>query len=266
MRFATPTALVATLALALTTHALAQTAPSSTSCPVRCDMPSSGLLGWWPGDGNARDVQMRSNGRLKDGAGFASGFVNQAFQFDGVNAYVNVPDTSILRSVTNAVTITAWIRPQLAPSGAAFVFARREPLVTEGYSLFINNDGYLRAQFQTDEYLDVDSQNPVIAYDGSWQHVAVTADGSTGQVVLYLNGSAVPLNYNGTLSGAFAPASQLYIGRRQTADTPEGVAGALNFKGLIDEVQLYNRVLSGREIQRLFLDGARGQCKPRMPE
>lgn len=209
---------------------------------------------------------MRSNGTLADGAAFAPGFVSQAFRFDGVNAYVNVPDTSILRSVTGAITVSAWIRPQLAPSGAAFIFSRREPLVTEGYSLFINNDGYLRAQFQTDDYLDVDSQNPVIVYDGSWQHVAMTADTSTGTVVLYLNGSAVPLNYTGTLSGAFAQFSQLYIGRRQTADTPEGAGGALNFKGLIDEVQLYNRALSAAEIQHLFLDGARGQCKPRMPE
>ena len=213
-------------------------------------MPSAGLLGWWPGDGNARDVQMRSNGRLMDGAAFAPGFVREAFRFDGVNAYVNIPDTSVLRSVTNAVTVTAWIRPQLAPSGAAFLFARRDPLVTEGYSLFINNDGYLRAQFQTEDYLDVDSQDPVIVYDGSWQHVAVTADGSTGTVVLYLNGNAVPLNYNGTLSGAFASVSHLYIGRRQTADTPEGIDGALNYKGQIDEVQLYNRALSGTEIQR----------------
>jgi hypothetical protein len=229
-------------------------------------MPSSGLLGWWPGDASARDVQMRSNGTLMAGAAFAPGFVSQAFRFNGAGAYVNIPDTAILRSVTNAVTITAWIRPQLAPGGAAFVFARREPLVSEGYSLFINNDGYLRAQFQTDDYLDVDSQDPVIVYDGSWQHVAVTADGTTGQVVLYLNGNAVPLNYNGTLSGAFAAVSQLYIGRRQTADTPEGIDGALNYKGLIDEVQLYDRALTGAEIQRIFLDGVRGQCKPPISE
>jgi len=141
------TALLSAVILILTAPTLVRAATSPPACPASCDMPSTGLLGWWPGDGNAPDVQMRSSGQTMDGATFAPGFVAKAFTLDGAGAYVDVPDTAILRSMTDAVTVTAWIGPQLADYGAAFIFARRESLVTEGYSLFINNDGYLRAQF-----------------------------------------------------------------------------------------------------------------------
>jgi Concanavalin A-like lectin/glucanases superfamily len=252
----------ASLAHAQTAPAAAQSASTNVPCQRLCLTPVSGLIGWWPGDGNAKDIQMASNGALLGGAGFAKGFVDKAFRFDGIDGFVNVPDASVLHAIDRAVTIDAWINPQLAPSGAGFVFARRDPLVSEGFSLFINNDGYLRAQFQTDAYLDVDSVNPVIAFDGTWKHVAVTADTASGTVSLYLNGQEVPLNFNGSISGLFAPVSHLYIGQRQGTDTTEGPDGALNFKGLIDEVQVYNRALSAAEIQAIFLAGMRGQCKP----
>jgi len=237
---------------------------SSTLCETGCLLPPTGLVGWWPGDGNANDIQLGSNGTLMNGATFAPGLVGQAFSFDGVNAFVNVPDTPALHAVTTGVTVDAWINP-LAPAGEAWILARRDPLVSEGFGLQINNEGFITTQMQTAVLSVIASAVPVIRFNGQWQHVAMTADTATGQVLLYVNGQPVPLQVvsgSPTVSGTFANVSHLFIGQRQSSDTPEGAAGGSHYKGLIDEVEVHNRALRSNEIQAIFSVGPRGKCKP----
>jgi hypothetical protein len=74
-----------------------------------CSPPPSGLIGWWPGDGNANDLLQANNGSLQGGAtAFAAVEVNTAFSFDGTNAFVQIPNSATLRP-TN-LTIEAWVR------------------------------------------------------------------------------------------------------------------------------------------------------------
>jgi len=239
--------------------------PRSTLCETGCLLPPSGLLGWWPGDGNANDIQLGSNGTVMNGASFTPGLVGQAFSFDGVDDFVDVPDTPALHAITTAVTVDAWINPQKSRVFDDWIFARRDPLVSEGISLFVNNEGFLVTTMQTDVSSGIASAVPVIQFNGQWQHVAVTADTATGQVRLYLNGKPVPLQVSGgspTPSGRFADVSHLFIGQRQGSDTPEGESADGRFNGLIDEVEVYNRALSATEIQTIFFVGQRGKCKP----
>ena len=160
-------------------------AAPSTVCETGCLLPPTGLIGWWPGDGTPTDIQLGNNGVLMNGAGFGPGLVKQSFRLDGDDDFVDVPDAPALHAIATAVTVDAWINPRPAPFGEEFVFARRDPLVSEGVSLFINNDGYLRTQMQTDGsvgFSEADSAAPVIRFNGQWQHIAVTADTATGGV------------------------------------------------------------------------------------
>src|SRR5262245_11249512 len=75
---------------------------SSTLCETGCLLPSTGLVGWWPGDGNASDIQLGSSGVPTNGVTFAPGLVGQAFSFDGLDAFVNISDMSALHAVTTA--------------------------------------------------------------------------------------------------------------------------------------------------------------------
>jgi hypothetical protein len=45
-----------------------------------CIHPPSGLVSWWPGDGNANDIADANSGTLMGGATFAPGFVGQAMR------------------------------------------------------------------------------------------------------------------------------------------------------------------------------------------
>ena len=77
--------------------------------PGSCMLAPPGLIGWWPGDGNANDIAGANNGTLQGGAtANAASMVAQAFSFDGTNNYVQIPDSPILRP-TN-LTIETWVR------------------------------------------------------------------------------------------------------------------------------------------------------------
>jgi hypothetical protein len=190
--------------------------------------------------------------------------VGQAFSFDGIDDFVDVPDTATLHAITTAVTVDAWINPQPSPTGGGWIFARRDPMVSEGIGLSINNDGSIGTALQTDVTSFLSTVDPVIQFNGQWQHIAVTADTATGKVLLYLNGEPVGLKVDGgsaTVIGRFAQVSQLFLGQRQGSDTSEGEGGAAHYKGLIDEVQFYDRALTAFEIKAIYLAGAKGQPK-----
>src|SRR6478609_9398478 len=74
-----------------------------------CLSTPSGLVGWWPGDGNVNDIIAADNGTLFSGASVTNAGVNgNAFTFDGTNSYVQIPDAPALNP-TN-VSVEAWVR------------------------------------------------------------------------------------------------------------------------------------------------------------
>jgi hypothetical protein len=189
---------------------------------------------------------------------FARGLVGPAFSFDGIDDYVDVLDTPTLHQITTAATVEVWIKPQLQPQDDGWIFARRDPNVSESFSFFLNNRGYVLIPIQTDVGSVLASAYSVIEFNGEWQHVAVTADTATGEVGLYVNGNPMALQLldgSPNVSGTFASVSHLFIGRRESG------ADAFYYKGLIDEVGLYNRALTPVEIKAVYSVGRRGRCK-----
>jgi len=90
------------MALAATTQAQA----------ASCTPPPSGIVSWWPAEGNANDIVSGNNGTLQAGVAFASGLVGQALLLNNsTNAFVRVPASASLENieVANGLTIEGWI-------------------------------------------------------------------------------------------------------------------------------------------------------------
>src|SRR5438309_9612142 len=82
---------------------------TSRAAAADCLAVPPGLIGWWPGDGNANDIAGTNHGTLQAGAtANAVGMVGTAFNFDGTNRFVQVPDSPALKP-TN-LTIVCWVR------------------------------------------------------------------------------------------------------------------------------------------------------------
>src|SRR5205823_1800370 len=88
-------------------------AGSAGKCPpiskTNCVKPPSGLITWWPGEGNANDVVGANNGTLLSGVSFAEGKVGQAYHFNGIDSQVSFGN-SVGNFETNDFTIDFWIR------------------------------------------------------------------------------------------------------------------------------------------------------------
>jgi uncharacterized delta-60 repeat protein len=219
-----------------------------------CTAPPSGMLNWWPGDNNPDDIQGSRAGTLQNGADFAPGKVGRAFSLDGVNDYVIVGDVDL----PGTFTIDAWINPtDLA--NEPIIIAKDNPPATS-YVLQLRGDGTLIAIVASASgYTFYETNSPAIVA-GTWQHLAVTYDGNGGngqKLLVYVNGALKPTFISGGDAGGTP--------NNNSVPATIGTYGdnfGNRFKGLIDEVETFGRVLSGAEIAALYNAGAAGKCKP----
>src|SRR5438105_11081763 len=84
-------------------------APQLNCWAAACFPAPAGMVGWWPGDGDADDIVSANNGSLQGGASASAvGVASSAFSFDGTNGYVQIADSPLFH-LTN-LTLEAWVR------------------------------------------------------------------------------------------------------------------------------------------------------------
>lgn len=219
--------------------------------PPTCVQPPSGMVSWWPGDGNATDIQGANNGTLQGGATFGVGEVQQAFSFPSAGS-VNIPYSSV--PTPAGITVDAWVNPASIVGGAS-IFNWRSVANNTGVTLeqrFTGDGEVLWNVFATGGtgQASVVSGAALLPLN-TWTHLAGTYDGTTA--TLYFNGVAVASGT--TTSGPLTTISaDAMIGRNI-------VVSADAFNGLIDEVEVFNRALSAVEILAIVNAGPAGNCK-----
>src|SRR5215468_2279818 len=83
---------------------------AAVSASADCIAPPPGLVGWWPGEGDTKDVVGGNNGVLVGGTAFTAGKDGQAFSFNGINNSVTnaVPG---LTNILDTYTMEFWAWP-----------------------------------------------------------------------------------------------------------------------------------------------------------
>ncbi len=226
-------------------------AGGQTCPPPVCINPPSGLVSWWPGDGNADDFEDGNGGTLQNGAAFTAGLVDQAFLLNaGLNSGIQIPASSSLNP--SQITLEAWIKPFSYPNPYPKVLVRDTDGLGSTQYLLAITDG-AQAHCNIGQFAGpVAGAVPLHA----WTHLACTYD--LQAVRLYVNGVEV----------ASVPATQpiptssreLWIGNEEGR-----IDFNRQFDGLIDEVSIYNRALSAAEIQSIYNAGSAGKCKECTP-
>ncbi|GEM_PF-7057975 len=231
----------------------------------------SGLVSWWPGDGNADDIVDNNHGILKNGAvANASGKVGQAFSFDGVNDFVEIPDASNL-TPSNAITLEAWVNPDtLSPNNASHrvIISKYDTSVTLDTSWFLSMRDGGRIQFGVYPANGLSRTVNTVASQlvvGNWTHVAATfIGGATQEIKVYIDGVEVPVvpGEQGIISPIFDSSTPVRIGAMK-AGSFGGLGGF--WDGLIDEPSIYSRALTATEIHDIYAAAAAGKCKVQNP-
>ncbi|NDD39493.1 MAG: hypothetical protein EB082_13995 [Verrucomicrobia bacterium] len=214
---------------------------------------TTGLMAYYPFQGNANDASGNGNGGSVTGARLTSdrfGQSNLAYAFNGVSDEIVVGNSASL-SPTNQVTVSAWVNPlrfydntDCVSKGSALNYFDRSYALQGPWA-----DGKWRSTLSTPagEIVVASSNSATL---GQWSHVLMTYDGTT--VNLYVNGS---LSGSQTATGPINQnTEQLSIGSQIYFTTPS--PPAYWFLGGIDDVRIYNRALLPAEVAQLFASEA----------
>jgi hypothetical protein len=171
--------LLCSLALFLTLLTHAQNVPSY--------VPTNGLVGWWPFNGNANDESGNGNNGTVNGATLGldrNGNSNAAYQFDGNGDYIDVNDNPALRLANSNYTVQLWakfntfanqdlIRKDNAWSGSG---------TTNGYAFTTANTNNLFVWHWPA------NTGPIYSMSAStWYHIVYIYDTSTQTFKLFVN-------------------------------------------------------------------------------
>ncbi len=219
------------------------------------------LVGHWTMDDNAATTTVvDSSGNGNDGTAQQNtgdinspGVIDGALSFDGVDDYVNIADDPSL-DMTTELTVALWMKqPVLAIKKALVV---KWDYRTQGCWAFqTDNENSDELRVFTATALDdsgaggygkTTSANLVA---GNWYHVAFVYDGdgavNTDRLKIYVDGEEKMLSFAGTIPSSLQDSS---------ASVKIGEFGGIlhrYFNGIIDDVRIYNRVLTVAEMLEL---------------
>jgi hypothetical protein len=233
--------------------------PSVTTCAPA----PTGLVAWWSADGHTSDIVSSNDGELVNGATFAPGKAGQAFSFDGVDDFVQVPDSDLWTFGTGDFTIALWanfsaVKPStdIGHPAAVLIGHDEGPGHTNKW-WFAFGAGFLHF---TTSHPTIDpypflAQVPFSPTLNRWYHLAVGRSGDT--YTIFVDGLPVSSEvFAGAIPNASAP---LTIGQAES-----GLDRDQQFfmNGRIDEVMIFNRALSEEEIRAIATADSSGICAP----
>ncbi len=206
---------------------------------------SAELVGWWKFDDGSGTTALDSSGKGNDGTlqgdpQWVEGQFGGALEFDGSGDYVDCGNAASLDiyGADAQVTIALWVNTPNVSQVHGSLVTKGE--WSEGYSLLIKGEPRKLWAADSDTTL---SAEPLT--NNEWYHVAVTTDGPTGEVKFYINGQLSGVRNKNT-TGIGQTDIPISIAREQYG------AGRWYFNGTIDDVRIYNRILTQERIQEIM--------------
>jgi pterin-4a-carbinolamine dehydratase len=212
-----------------------------------------GLVSWYRFEGNANDEMGLNNGVLVQGSvlllypELTAGKFGQAYKFENQEAdqIISVNHHPSLQLENSNMTIIAWINKS-ETGGTENLLTKGDVINNgeQGYYILIYPSGSIqKTLFGTDNFAESNGGNLT---RNKWTHIAASQNIKSGThtLTVYLNGSLSKQS-----SAAFSATS--------SGTEPLEIGGSSNgfsasFEGTIDEVMIFNKSLSGQEVQALY--------------
>lgn len=208
---------------------------------INCKFNPSHLMGfisWWDLEGNLNDIMGMNNGEIFGADCNVAGKVGQGCEFiKSEGDYMIIPDSSSL-DITDELAITFWIYPYTA-QGITSLFDKDKG--ESGYKALLMNGNYIKARVGDTAFGDPIASPPDSIILNEWNHVVFNVN-STNQM-LYINSEQVAIDD-----------VSLPIGINM-ANMTIGASGDVNgqfFDGIMDEIMIFNRSITEREIDFIY--------------
>ena len=181
-----------------------------------------------------------------------------SLSFNGTNEYVSVPFDSTMNPSGN-FSVSAWVKLSNKNAYRSAVTSRSETVngnQTGGYMLYISNANKWQFWngFGNTGGLWKQANSSTRIIENTWQMQTVTYDHANTHMRLYVDGVLVAQNNSASLvANTDKP---LYIGAGRTNKHPHDVdPPQFHFNGKIDDVAIWNSMLSSDEIVQLYNSG-----------
>jgi hypothetical protein len=227
--------LTAVATLGLTAATMAQNVPSY--------VPTNGLVGWWPFNGNANDESGNGNNGTVNGATLSTdrfGGLNQAYNFNGISNYIDVGNPSSLGNNPSDYTQAGWLYLEDFSDAYVFMSKRHDntgndwgtPVSTvNGTFIFFADDAfYQQAPLAETNQLGINQ----------WHHLAFVKNQNTYSIYV-----------NGVLDGSITD-NHIMGGSANNLIFGAQLAWPEFFKGKLDDIGVWNRALDQTEIIDLY--------------
>jgi hypothetical protein len=199
-----------------------------------------GLVAYWSFDEGTGKTAADATGNGHDGEfkgapKWVAGKFGTALEFDGKGDYVAVADDDAL-DLTDKITLMAWFSPNDVLTSRRLMVKNNSIFVIFDFSNANSIDFLVKPNNTFAESKTTDWKV------GEWYHFAGTFDGKTLKV--YINGE---LEGEAANNVPIAPSDlELWIGGDDNGRATDW------FPGKIDEVRLYDKTLSGADIQKVM--------------
>jgi uncharacterized protein (TIGR02145 family) len=227
--------------------------PSSLSAQIPSYVPTTGLVGWWPFNGNANDESGNGNNGTVNGATLTTdrfGVANKAYSFDGVNDFgtlgITLPNTFTVSFWFNITAFSTYVVAGNNLIGSELVSTLNNNFSNTGFANGLSGAPTNYGAHVSSFWCNSGCNNVGATSNATlnqWVYVTTTYSGSS--LKYYVNGAL-----NGTVTSNFVNNSVLVaIGARPFhASGPD-----FFFNGKLDDIAIYNRVLTQQEISNLYV-------------
>jgi hypothetical protein len=207
------------------------------------------LVAYFPFNGNANDESIFKQKTYMQNVILCEdryGRKNQAFDFNGKNSCISTDKKNFLNN-TESITISLWINPRRAKNWESWICKDRPKWASKwrmGFGENKNNEwGFTMCKLNggNNYWTNYWLTNSEILFN-KWTHVAFSADQDKHIMTVYINGKKVGVLSN--LRSFEKSEGSVRIGY-QTDDN-------VYFDGKIDDIRIYNRVLSNEEVRELY--------------
>ena len=195
---------------------------------------SSGLVSHWQldeGIGTTAIDSIDGNNGIINGAAWTTGVSGDALSLDGVNDYIDLGNPANLQPGT--VSLSVWFK---TTATGGMIMRKR----LYGYGLEVLPAGNISFWIYTADAAKFTATSSNAYNDNLWHHAVGVYGGS--MVMLYIDGSPVASASAGTI---FYGAGAIAIGR-------DGNSPGSYFKGLVDDVRIFQGELSAQEVLELY--------------
>jgi N-acetylneuraminic acid mutarotase len=219
-------------------------------------LPTNGLVGWWPFNGNANDESGNGNHGTVNGATLTSdrnGVQGKAYSFDGiVNNFIEIPSSSSINATNSNFSWSFWIKSNSISTQIGYnknygVISKTQTGTTCNGATIFEVNGFLGSQnlLCNPNVLNYGCGTNTSTFDNNWHHIVLTLKaGHTS--MFYIDGKAQTSNSSIVASNySISINSPIRIGRPTDSYWK-------SYNGLVDDIAIYNRSLTQQEITALY--------------